>query len=324
MTDTLIDRYVHEVGVHLPAKTRADVALELRSTLQDALAERGLDASKPEDAEGVAALLREFGEPEHFASRYQPERHLIGPAAFPAFRLSYGIAAIVVTIVHLIGLALQINRGGLSFEWWGSFMANYVDNMLLNLGVVTFVFYLLEGFKVIKPSKPDAGWDPRKLPAIKDADRINRTEELVGIIFTIAALLVFNFAPEWIGIITWDEGGPRVFPMLAEGFLAYVPWLTALWLGELALKLLVYRRGRWNRILRIGEFVLQLASIFVVYTILQSAEIIHIPIVNGLVKFGLSVAVAVMVVEAAQQLYALLRGGRPAPSLERIIERIGK
>lgn len=324
MTDTLIDRYIHEVGAHLPAKTRADVQLELRSTLHDALAARGLDASKAEDAEGVAALLREFGEPEHFAARYQPERFLISPAAFPAFRLSYGIAAVVVTIVHLIGLALQLNRGGFSFEWWGSFMANYVDNMLLNLGVVAFVFYLLEGFKVIKPAKPDADWDPRKLPAIKDPDRINRTEELVGIIFTIAALLVFNFAPEWIGIITWDDGAPSVFPILAESFLAYVPWLTALWLGELALKALVYRRGRWSRVLRVGEFVLQLASIFVLYTIIQNAEIVTIAIVDSLVKFGLSVAVAVMVVEAAQQLYALLRGGQPAPSLKVIIERIGK
>ncbi|MCW5874752.1 MAG: hypothetical protein KIS88_08935 [Anaerolineales bacterium] len=324
MTDTLIDRYIHEVGAHLPAKTRADVQLELRSTLQDGLAERGLDASKPEDAEGVAALLREFGEPEHFAARYQPERFLISPAAFPAFRLSYGIAAVVVTIVHLIGLALQINRGGLSLEWWGSFMGNYVSNMLLNLGLVAFVFYLLEGFKVIKPTKADPAWDPHKLPAIKDPNRINRTEELVGIVFTIAALLVFNFAPHWIGIIGWDEGAPSVFPVLAESFLAYVPWLTALWLGELALKALVYRRGRWSSVLRAGEFVLQLASIFVLYTIIQNAQIVNIAIIDSLVKFGISIALVVMVIEAAKQLFVLLRGEQPALSLEHIIERIGK
>ncbi|MBX3047301.1 MAG: hypothetical protein KF698_09920 [Anaerolineales bacterium] len=324
MTDTLIDRYIHEVGVHLPAKTRADVQLELRSTLHDAMAERGLDPGQPEDADGIAALLGEFGEPEHFAARYHPERYLISPAAFPAFRLSYGIAAVVVTIVHLIGLVLQINRGGLSLEWWGSFMANYVDNMLLNFGVVAFVFYLLEGFKVIKPSKADPAWDPRKLPAIKDPDRVNRTEELVGIIFTIAALLVFNFAPHWIGIISWDDGGARVFPVLAESFLAYVPWLTALWLGELALKALVYRARRWSRVLRLGEFVLQIASIFVLYTIIQNAEIVNIAVVDNLVKFGLSVAVAIMVLEAAKQLFVLLRGEQPALSLERIIERIGK
>ena len=320
----LIERYVHEVGAHLPAKTRQDVQQELRSTLQDSLAERGLDADKPEDSEGVATLLREFGEPWHFAARYKPERYFISPSAFPAFRLSFGIAAVVVTIVHLIGLALQINRGGLSFAWWGGFMANYVDSMLLTLGVVAFVFYLLEGFKVIKPAKADPAWDPRKLPVIKDPDRINRTEELVGIIFTIAALLVFNFAPHWIGIISWDEGAPRVLPVLAEGFLAYVPWLTALWLAELALKVLIYRRGRWSRILRAGEFVLQLASIFVLYTIIQNTEIVTIAIVDNLVKFGLSVAEAIMVLEAAKQLFVLLRGEQPALSLERIFDRIGK
>ena len=318
--DTLIDRYVHEVGAHLPRRNRSDVQLELRSSLQDALTERGLDAGKAEDQDGVAALLREFGHPEEFAARYHPEQHLVGPVAFPAFRLSYGIAAVVVSILFLIGLVLRVNRGEFSLEWWGSFMGNYVETMLLNLGIVAFVFYLLEGLNVIKPSKPTANWDPHKLPGIKDADRISRTEVLVGIFFTIAALLVFNFMPHWIGIVGWHDDGFGVVPVLAESFLAYVPWLSALWLGELALKSVLYRAGRWTRGLRLGEFALTLASLYVLYTILQNAVIVTIGIVDSLVKFAMWIALAVMVIELAKQLYMLLRGQRPALDLAQLTD----
>src|SRR5690606_15085634 len=43
MNENLIERYVHEVGAHLPKRNRADVQLELRSSLEDALAAAGLD-----------------------------------------------------------------------------------------------------------------------------------------------------------------------------------------------------------------------------------------------------------------------------------------
>ncbi len=36
----LIDRYIAEVGKHLPRKNRADIEAEIRSTLEDMLDER--------------------------------------------------------------------------------------------------------------------------------------------------------------------------------------------------------------------------------------------------------------------------------------------
>lgn len=304
----LIERYVHEVGAHLPRRSRTDVQLELRSLLLDELAARGLEADKPADTGRVAELLKEYGHPEELAARYHTDQFLISPPAFPAFRLSYGIAAVVVTLVYLVGLGLRLNQGGLGLTELAGFLGSYVETMLLNFGLVAFVFYLLEGLGWIKPAKTGADWDPHKLPAVKDPDRINRTELLVGIFFTIAALLVFNFVPHWIGIVGWHDDGFGVVPMLSASFLAYVPWLSALWVGELGLKSLLYQAGRWTRSLRALELALSLAGLFVLYTIVQNAVIVEIGIVDAIVKFALWIVLGIGVLEAALQLYRLLTG----------------
>ena len=50
----LIDRYVNEVGRHLPRKNRSDIQAELRSLLMDALEDRaGLEPTEPEIVECV-------------------------------------------------------------------------------------------------------------------------------------------------------------------------------------------------------------------------------------------------------------------------------
>ncbi|MCW5875419.1 MAG: hypothetical protein KIS85_00935 [Anaerolineales bacterium] len=304
----LLERYIHEVGAHLPRRSRQDVQLELRSLLQDELSARGLDADKAGDAGGVAELLKEYGHPEELAARYHTEQQLVSPVAFPAFRLSYSIVASVITVVFLVGLGLRLNQPGINLTELGGFLGSYAQAMLLNFGAVAFAFYLMEGLGWIKPAKAGADWDPHKLPAIKDTERINRTELLVGIFFTIAALLVFNFAPQWIGIVGWHDNGIGVVPMLSDQFLAYLPWLSALWVSEVALKALVYRAGRWTSRLRVVEFALSLASIYVLYTIVQSPAIAKLAIVDGIAKFALWIVLGIALLEAGWQLYRLLSG----------------
>ena len=54
----LLDRYIHEVGRHLPRKNRSDIQAELRSSFVDTLEDRfGQDASEEQTSE----LLKEFG-----------------------------------------------------------------------------------------------------------------------------------------------------------------------------------------------------------------------------------------------------------------------
>lgn len=101
----LIDRYITEIGKHLPHKSRADIQAEIRSTLEDMLDERR-QAKAEVDEPMVVALLKEYGPPQEVASRYQTHQHqyLIGPRMFPIFTLVTRVVFSVLVALSLIGL----------------------------------------------------------------------------------------------------------------------------------------------------------------------------------------------------------------------------
>lgn len=72
--NAIIDSYVADVVRYLPRRQRADVALELRSLLDDELASRAADAGRPADPALVMELLTTFGAPRDVADRYRPRR----------------------------------------------------------------------------------------------------------------------------------------------------------------------------------------------------------------------------------------------------------
>ena len=83
----LIERYIAEVGRHLPRKQRVDVQTELRSLLQDMVEDRAQTKVEKADEEIVTAVLLEMGPPQKVAASYQsrPE-YLIGPQLYPVYR----------------------------------------------------------------------------------------------------------------------------------------------------------------------------------------------------------------------------------------------
>ena len=90
----LIDRYVHEVGRHLPRKNRSDIQTELHSLLVDMLEDRA--GPDPSEAE-VVEFLQEYVEPRTVAASYAPQaQYLIGPVLYPLFQLVSGITLVAV------------------------------------------------------------------------------------------------------------------------------------------------------------------------------------------------------------------------------------
>jgi hypothetical protein len=69
----LIDRYITEVGKHLPRKNRADIEAEIRSTLEDMLEER-TQGEGPADEAAIMNLLKEYGSPREVAATYKTHR----------------------------------------------------------------------------------------------------------------------------------------------------------------------------------------------------------------------------------------------------------
>src|SRR5271157_3332190 len=113
----LIERYLQEIGRHLPANKRADILSELRSSLNDSLEAQTND--QPSE-EAVIQIIKEMGAPRKVAASYYPEgQYLIGPEMFPLFQRIAGfvvagtvggqlIAAIVsLTVSHRADSLIQ-------------------------------------------------------------------------------------------------------------------------------------------------------------------------------------------------------------------------
>jgi hypothetical protein len=312
----MIDRYVYAVGNQLSDKQRDDIQLELRSTLQDMLEARGLDAGADGDQAAIAALLKEFGSPYEIAASYRPNRYLIGPRYYPIYaqvlRIVAWIMIGVVTFATLIG--------GLSgqdvFEQIGNLFGAYTSALFQAGAIVTLIFVALERSGVADEdleAEIAKGWDPLKLPEIYDADRVNYFEVIVELLFGLGFLVGLNaifgiLGPQAELVAEWEHT-----PDIIEEILPFVPYMIMLFGVEVALKSFVLLRGAWQRWTRWIEFGLSLADSVVLVLILLQAPFSVLSWLDFTVKISLVIALLIIGGTGLAQLYRLLWPERQPP-----------
>ena len=267
MKTNLIDRYVAEIGKHLPVKERADIQKEIRSTLEDMLEERSRQAGQAGDEEMMVALLKEFGRPADVAASYLPERHLIGPKMYPVFSLVSWIALPTVAAVLLITLSIGLFSTDLTpFETLkgiGNLLLQVTSALVSAFGSIVITFAILEwifgmkGIKVrgevlkevpgmmFKIEGKGETWDPRSLPEVEDVEKFSIPGLVAEIIFIVAAIVVFNFFPQVIGFGTLHDNDWTFRPLLSEAFSSYLPFINGLWGLQIVLDLILLSQGRW-------------------------------------------------------------------------------
>lgn len=332
MKAELFDRYVHEVGRHLPRRMRADVAAELHSLLTDALQDRIAAGGGAEDGPAVEALqvaiLQEFGPPVKVADRYAPRHsYLIGPRFFDLYRIVIAavLGAIALSQLVLLGLAAWSQGGSLGTpSSLGAWLGGLLHAAVIGFASVTLTFAILERVlaSALDEGEEEAGWDPRTLPEVHDPTRSQASERVVEIIFLVIALLVFNLFPGWIGINypASVNGGPAPWysvPLLSPTFrTTYLPWLDALWVLSIGLNLALLRRGRWERLTRLADFLLAAGGAVFLYRLVSGPPILTVDAIETAslrqliesmvlpaVRIGLIVALVIAGVEAVRKVY---------------------
>ncbi len=307
----MIDRYVNEVGERLPRKTRADIEMELRSLLQDALDEQSDGEPTPKIA---AAMLKDFGPPEAIAARYRPDEVLIGAQLFPIYKQVLVIVLTVVGVLHLLLLGLMI--------WQES--ANIINDILsagynfgrsafISAGGITIVFAAIErlaGDSLKIPDPETADWDPNKLPPIKDPDRINRGELLVEVVITFLFIAWLTSATNWVSGTPVGAEGSGIWILISPEFVQFIPWLVASWLLETVVKTAVLIQGRWNRVTRWLELGANAFGFYVLYLIFQSGIIFSdtFSFLNTLAKPVLAIALFITALDMLSKLARLIFG----------------
>ncbi len=310
----LIKRYAHDVARRLPRSQQADVQAELISLLQETLEARAETSGRPIDDALAVDVLREFGEPGEVARRYGPQnQYLIGPAYYPTFILV--IRIVVLAMIGVFGLTGVLTvlsspnpQADLGSILWQSF-GSLISALWSSLGVVVFIFAIIE--RVAAKSAPESpDWDPRALPEVEDPNQLSRGEQIVTIVFSTLALILFNLFPNWVDITApYYSAWSGQSHVLAPTFFVHLPWFNVSWLLEIGLALLLLRAGRWNRLTRWLKFGTSIFSVVILYRMITGEALLTMPFLDALVKGSLMIALTVVIIEAVVKLFQLsLRG----------------
>lgn len=304
-----IERYVYQIGRHLPRNIRTDVQRELYSLLQEAFWER-LEQSPEENEEQIVLnLLREFGKPEDIAQRYMPRRALVSPETYPYYLIVLQVVLGIQTLVFFVLTAYSLMRQQTDAPLTiiGSAGAKWLETVLLNVGLITLIFAIIERLESQRPQKVSQ-WDPRSLPEIKDPNQINRGELVAGIVFLSLFIVLLNFFPQWVGLAGFAGEAWGIVSLLSPEFNQHIPWLTVAWLLDILVKVYTLGRGRWQLNTRIAEWVVALFGFYVLYRIVNGGEIVTISILSDLMKVGLRVVLVIEAVDILSKLYRLVTG----------------
>jgi len=275
----LIDKYIAEVGKHLPRRNRADIEAEIRSTLEDMLEERKQAQGTMDDA-AIIELLKEYGAPRKVAESYVGPRYLVGPRMYPFFEMVTRIVLIVLTAVTLAGIGISLAKSGMTgpefLKTLGSSILSLVGALIAAFGNIVLVFAILE--RVLPKTdfeKEMEDWDPKELASEPDPERVSLGKEIIGIFFTILVLVILNLYPNLIGFGFFNEGHwTFISPVLTKAFFGYLPWINILIVLQIGLQVYLLRHGSWNVVSRVANIVLELAQIALAVVMLRGPALV--------------------------------------------------
>ena len=268
----LINRYVSEVGKHLPlVMGREDIEKELRSTLEDMLEERAEKEGRAADEAMEIELLREYGAPQKVAETYNSHPYLIGTRVFPFFLmiLKISIFGVLVgmSVVTIIEIIKEITVGGYG----------YVQIVLQGFGRMFSVSmsafgYIVLAFAIIERYVPDfkvdfeeqQEWDPASLTQEPAPHSIKRGELIAEIVFTIVGLAFLNWFLQ--------------LPIFSDEFRKLIPWIIGLCFSQILLDVYLLRNAVWTTGTYLAKILIEAANMVIIFIILRAPEMLGLTV----------------------------------------------
>ncbi|MDG4850021.1 hypothetical protein ABS315_21640 [Peribacillus frigoritolerans] len=273
----LIELYIQEVTRRLPEKNRADIALELQSTIEDML---------PDDhtEQDVKAVLLKLGDPVTLASGYRDRpMHLIGPRYYDVYisllKMILPIAA-VISLIALVGDNPFRDTGNTVMEAILKIIGKGISS-IISTGIqvffwLTLSFAILERLDTSKDQSPVTKdlkpWTPENLKDIPNISKIKAVPmievfaSLLGL--SVFAALYFN-AANLLGVYE-KRNGSLIFvtPSFNQDVLNSY-WLLVSCVIIIGVLLAIYK-------LFLGRWTLKLAFFHAIYQLLYTLAFIII------------------------------------------------
>ena len=267
----LIDRYLQNVRVSLPAARREDIVRELAEDIRTQVADREAELGRALSEDEQEALLKHFGHPLALATRYGPQRHVIGPALFPVYWMTLKIAlggALAVNVAIAIAWLATGSPAGRALGHLASFPFTIGVTVF---GWITLVFALLD---LNLPRLLEHAWADLKVVTLPRPEGKGRRWTLLAEIVGGTIFLIW-----WLAI-------PRSPVLLfgpAAAFLApapifhqlYVP-IAAIWLASLVVLWAVLLRPDWARVRTIGRLLTDTLSLVLAIILLRADAVVQL------------------------------------------------
>jgi len=264
---------------------RPDVEKELDSLIADMLDERCGDILPAE--KDVKAVLTELGKPEELAAKYNGEesRALISGINFLYYkqilRIVLPIVVVCVTIGNIVALGLNWDAALNPFAQFGlaagQVMAGIIGGLIFPFAIITFIFAVFERMQV----RLDEGDMFSRLPPVpKGSEKIKPSEAIAGIVFSVAAAVVFLGFPEILGM--WTEGTgwiPIFVPSVIRSLWVFVVLWACLSIIKESVKLI---EGQYTKRLAIASIVCNVLILFSAAIVFLNDKIINPEFVNFL------------------------------------------
>lgn len=282
----LVEVYIQEVTRRLPLKMRNDIALELRSTIEDMLPEHYEEAD-------VKEVLNQLGNPVALANGYKDRpSYFIGPRYYDLYiSLIKMVIPIVGMIVIIATMTQQLTNldGGYSIT---SAIGSMIGEMVLRTFEVviqtffglTIAFAVLDRFDKRAGEEPLSAsfehWTAEQLKNVTytPVKRIISKVQVFWQLFWIAVwLTVYFYANRLIGIYEGSENGLQfVMPALNQDILlSFWPLVIGVSILQIGLVLFKLFERQWTKRLAIFNAVVEVTLTVVFILILVTPNLLN-------------------------------------------------
>ncbi len=281
----LIEVYIQEVTRRLPEKNREDIALELRSTIEDML---------PDDysEEDVTTVLEKLGSPVTLASGYRDRpMHLIGPRYFDVYVTLLKMILPIATVISLISLIAEHFTGYSGEEAVINIVLSLIGKgiwRMIEAGIqvffwLTIVFAILERTDKGKGDQPLTAslkkWtasDLKSISYIPKKKAISKIEVFGCLMWTGIWATLYFYANQLVGV--YRGTGNRlefVTPVFSQDvLLGYWPIVVIVIGLEIALSLYKLINGQWTQRMAIFNAALQVIGTIVFIVVIVNPNVL--------------------------------------------------
>ncbi|MGX6443437.1 hypothetical protein ACWM35_09480 [Neobacillus sp. K501] len=286
----LIEIYIQEVTRRIPEKSREDIGLELRSTIEDMLPDDYTEAD-------VKSVLEKLGNPAILASSYRDEpMHLIGPRYFDVY---VTLLKMILPIAVVISLISMIADNFFSYSGEEAVL-NVVLTIIgegiwniISVGIqvffwLTVVFAIIERTDQKNDDKPLTiffeKWTPddlKNIPDISKQNSISKFEVFGSLMWTAIWASVYFYANHLLGVYEGNgngEGLVFITPALNQEVLNHYWPIVVVVIGlEIVLALYKTFKWRWTKKMAIFNTVVELVGTIVFIVIFMNPNLLLPP-----------------------------------------------